>query len=96
MVKHFLSAGREQEQGYKACVSLKKLGEHYSKERLEKACTRMLELSGTPSIRNITTILRGQQEKPAANSSGSKESAAGQYAITRGAAYYGKGGKNNG
>ena len=96
VVKHFLSAGREQEQGYKACVSLKKLSEHYGKERLEKACARMLELSGTPSIRNITTILRGQQEKPAASSHGNKESAAGQYAITRGAGYYGKGGKNNG
>lgn len=96
VVKHFLSAGREQEQGYKSCVSLKKLGEHYSKERLEKACAHMLEISNTPSIRNITTILRSRQDTPASTATEKKASASGQYAITRGAEYYGKGGKNNG
>ena len=95
VVKFFLSAGREQEQGYKSCVSLRKLSETYSRERLEKACTRMLEISGTPSVRNITTILRTRQDSPRPVPSEQKASASEQYAITRGAEYYGNGGKSH-
>lgn len=96
VVQYFLSAGREQEQGYKACVSLKKLSDHYSRERLEKACSRMLEISSTPSIRNITTILRTPSPSVVSDSTGKKASPSGQFAITRGAEYYGNGGKSNG
>ena len=95
VVKYFLSAGREQEQGYKSCVSLRKLSETYSKERLEKACTRMLEISGTPSIRNITTILRSRQDSLRPVAAEQKAAASEKFAITRGAEYYGNGGKGH-
>lgn len=95
VVRFFLSAGREQEQGYKSCVSLRKLSETYGKEHLEKACTRMLEISGIPSVRNITTILRSRQDSSHSVSSEQKVSASEQFAITRGADYYGNGGKSH-
>jgi len=38
------------EQGYKACVSLTKLGVRCGRERLENACGRILTYSSTPSV----------------------------------------------
>ena len=57
VVKHFLTSGSVPEQGYKACVSLTKLGKRYGKKKLEAACERMLAFSSSPSIRTITTLL---------------------------------------
>ena len=65
VVTFFLESGKAPEQGYKACASLMKLGERYSKKRLEMACMRILAYGTTPSNR---------------------------YGITRGAAYFKKGG----
>ena len=58
VVKHFLSSGSVPEQGYKACVSLSKLGKRYGNKRLESACEKILAISPSPSIRTITTILK--------------------------------------
>ena len=44
VVTFFLESGKAPEQGYKACASLMKLGERYSKERLEMACMRILRI----------------------------------------------------
>ena len=44
--------------GYKACVSLTKLGKRYGKKKLEAACEHMLTLSSSSSIRTITTLLK--------------------------------------
>lgn len=56
VVKHFLSSGSVPEQGYKACVSLSKLGKRYGKKKLEAACERMMAFSSSPSIRTITSF----------------------------------------
>lgn len=90
VVKRFLSSSKEPEQGYKSCASLSKLADRYGNDRLENACDRVLNYSHSPTIRNISTILKNgqdrlkkeEQQTPATNS----------YGITRGAAYYGKGG----
>lgn len=63
VVQHFLSAGREPEQGYKSCASLTKLGDRYGHKRLEAACERVLQYSSQPAIRNISTILKNGQDK---------------------------------
>lgn len=47
VVQHFLISGMAPEQGYKACASLTKLGEHYGRERLENACGRILVYGAT-------------------------------------------------
>ena len=60
--------------------------------KLEDACERVLAFSSSPSIRTITTLLknRREQDKPAEESDNSNK-----YGITRGAAYWKKGGDGN-
>jgi hypothetical protein len=89
IVRYFLSSGAAAEQGYKACVSLTKLGKRYGKKNLEAACERMLAFSSLPSIRTITTLLKNSKEpeRPADEADNSNK-----YGITRGAAYWKKGG----
>lgn len=92
VVQHFLESGKAAEQGYKACVSLTKLGERYGKERLEAACTRVLAFGTTPSIRNIGSILKNNQDKKSENPEKEQVHHSNSYGITRGAAYFCKGG----
>ena len=91
VVREFLSSGREPEQGYKACVSLTKLGDRYGYDRLEKACERVLLFSASPSVRNISTILKNGRDKVQADKEDSSASVK-SHGITRGAAYFKKGG----
>ena len=91
VVKYFLTSGRTAEQGYKACVSLTKLEKRYGKKRLEQACARVLTFSSSPSIRTVASLLNNwKADKPAAEAESN-----GQYGITRGAAYWKKGGDGN-
>lgn len=86
---HFLKSGSSPEQGYKNCVALMKFAEKGSKERLEFACERMLEIS---SIRTIAVILKnGKEPERKITSPADSE----KYGITRGAAYFKKGGDCN-
>ena len=89
VIKYFLTSGSAPEQGYKACVSLTKLGKRYGNKKLEAACERMITFSSTPSIRTITTFLKNNKEpdRPAEKTDDSNK-----YGITRGAAYWKKGG----
>ena len=92
-VQYFLSSGKEAEQGFKACASLTKLGNRYGAERLEDACERVLRLTSAPTIRNISTLCKSSSEyreadKPVARKTGG-------HGITRGAAYYSKGGQRH-
>ena len=92
IVRYFLTSGAAAEQGYKACVSLTKLGKRYGKKKLESACERMLAFTSSPSIRTIATLLKNSREPEKTSEeteSGSK------YGITRGAAYWKKGGGGN-
>lgn len=90
-VQYYLTSGSAPEQGYKACASLMKLGERYGK-RLEAACEQLLSYSSTPSIRNLSSMLKNGQDKvstqkqqpPVDNVS---------HGFTRGAAYFRKDGE---
>ena len=92
VVDHFLKSGSSPEQGYKNCVTLMKLGEKNGKEKLEYACERMLELSSVPSIRTIAVILKNGKEPERKTTSPADSE---KYGITRGAAYFNKGGDRN-
>ena len=78
---------------YKPCASLMKLADKYSIERLDKACEKALGYTPSPSLKNISTILKNGQDKVVLTSESArvsnKESL--KYGITRGASYY-KGG----
>ena len=89
-VYHFLDSGKAPEQGYKACASLMKLGERYSKERLENACGRVLAFTTTPSVRNISSLLKNERTLPD-NPQPEQPKNINHYGITRGAAYFKKG-----
>jgi hypothetical protein len=92
VMDHFLKSGSSPEQGYKNCVTLMKLGEKNGKEKLEYACERMLELSSVPSIRTIAVILKNGKEPERKTTSPADSE---KYGITRGAAYFKKGGDRN-
>lgn len=67
VVRYFLTSGKASEQGYKPCISLMKLSERYGKAKLENACERMLAVSSTPTIRNISTFLKTAKLKMLSN-----------------------------
>ena len=90
IVEYFLNAGKEAEQGFKSCASLTKLAEKYGSERLEHVCSQVLTHTSSPSIRVISTVLKngqGNLSEPQA-----EPDYANSYGITRGEAYFRKGG----
>jgi transposase len=90
IVDHFLNSGKEVEQGFKSCASLTKLASRYGDDRIESACSRVLDLTSSPSIRSITTILKSMRDgKSTAASAPTNDNS---YGITRGADYFSKGG----
>ena len=93
VIQHFLTSGTAPEQGYKACASLTKLGERYGRERLENACERILAYSAAPSVRNISSLLKNGQDRPAKAAPQDKPNDSNRFGITRGASYFRKGGE---
>ena len=90
VVRNFLYMHKVEQQGYKPCTSLMKLADRYSAERLEKACEKALSYIPSPSLKNITTILKNGQDKvPVAKTKLSDKCSS--YGITRGSSYF-KGG----
>ena len=92
VIEFFLTSGSEPEQGYKSCSSLTKLSDRYGHERLEKACERVLLYTSEPNIRNISTILKNGQDKLAPSLPESDSTASTGGGISRGPAYYKRGG----
>ena len=93
VIQHFLTAGKAPEQGYKACASLTRLGDRYGKVRLEHACERILAYSSIPSVRNISSLLKNSNGKSRLKDRTQEPAASNRYGITRGAAYFRKGGE---
>ena len=92
VVQYFLSSGKAPEQGYKACASMTRLAERYGAKRLENACERLLSYTAKPSIRMLTLILKNGQDKLPMAETFEPQKASGPHGITRGAAYFRKGG----
>ena len=95
VVQYFLTSGKEPEQGFKACASVRKLEERYGAKRLENACARLLAFSSSPSVRVLNTILKNGQDKlPQPEKAQNKKEPAThtQHGFTRGAEYFRKGG----
>ena len=90
VVTFFLESGRVPEQGYKPCVSLRKLEESYSASRLEEACRQILTFSGDPSIRGISILLKTPVKN--ASKAGSTPVKRKGHGITRGAEQFREGG----
>lgn len=93
VVHHFLSNGKEAEQGYKSCASLTRLADRYGAKRLETACARVTEITAAPTIRSISSILKTMRDDKTPDTLSAEES--NRYGITRGASYFSKGGAHN-
>jgi len=91
VVKNFLYMHKVEQQGYKPCASLMRLADKYSTERLEKACEKALGYTPSPSLKNITVILKNGQDRVSAVKNNPADNDASSYGITRGASYF-KGG----
>jgi len=89
VVEAILTGYKVEQQGYRACMALLKLGDQYSSERLESACIRALDYMPHPSYKTIQTILKSGQDRISKESSAPTEPSA--FGLTRGADYY-KGG----
>ena len=94
VVEYFLSVGKEPEQGYKHCSSLKRLGGKYDDHLLEEARKKVLALTSAPTIKNITLLIKNNNIKVTKEplSSKPKAKADNSYAFVRGYDYYGKDG----
>lgn len=97
VVQHFLTDGKEAEQGYKSCASLTKLEKSCGAKRLEDACERVLALASAPTIRNITLLAKTApvKKESSKNDDSLNRRQNTDHGITRGAAYYSKGGKHH-
>jgi transposase len=91
VIEKMFESYRVEEQAYKGCLSLLKLSDKYTPERLENACQVALTRIPNPRYKNIRLILEASQDKKAAKTSqtSTEVSSSNQYAIIRGAAYYG-------
>jgi transposase len=95
VVRKMFEAYRVEEQAYKGCLSLLKLADKYTPERLESACGVALDHIPSPRYKNIRLILESGQDKNrngVENTAGTAPSASDEHAFIRGAAYYGGGG----
>jgi transposase len=93
VVQKLFDSYRVEEQAYKGCLSLLKLADKYSPERLENACRIALIRIPNPRYKNIRLILESGQDKKGDGTlqSHSSSSASNKYACVRGASYYGGG-----
>ena len=93
VVEYFLTSGKAPEQGYKSCASLTKLKKRYGAVRLERACEHLLSFSSSPSIRNLSSILKNGQDRSQSNENAAEAEPTPSYGITRGPAYFRRGGE---
>jgi hypothetical protein len=63
VVEVFLSTYKVEQQGYKSCMSLLKLAEKYTPQRVEAACTKALSYTHRPNYKSISLILSSSQDK---------------------------------
>ena len=84
-----LSFHKIEQQGYRACIGVLKLGDKYGVNRLESACEKALSYTPSPSYKNIDSILKSGSDKIESSKKDAKlvdES----HSFIRGAEYYGR------
>ena len=90
VVDKIFAAYRVEEQAYKGCLSLLKLADKYSSNRLENACAVALTHIPSPRYKNIRLILEAGQDLPKKDSpKEGAEDTVNKYTHLRGPEYYG-------
>ena len=90
VVEAMLSGYKVEQQGYRTCMALLKLGDSYTPERLEAACDKALFYTPRPSYKAVQTILKSGQDMPTEPATPASPS---KHGFTRGVDYY-RGGQN--
>lgn len=86
VINALLSGSYAEQQSYRSCMGVLKLGKRHGNAMLEWACERVLRYTSRPSYKNIRDLLLGGSDRQQAKPDGEKESRRG---ITRGARNYG-------
>lgn len=91
-VNGILASYKVEKQALKSCMTLTKLADKYSVERVESACKKALEYSSRPNLNSIKTILKTGTDQLHMESSDlvKEQIQASTYGFTRGAAYFGR------
>ena len=94
VVEKLFASYRVEEQAYKGCLSLLKLADKYSAQRLENACRVALVHLVSPRHKNIRLILeagqdRRETERKSPSGITKQDDPVNGYTCLRGAAYYG-------
>jgi len=63
VIEVLLTTHKVEQQGYKSCLSLMKLADKYTNERLEAACAKALSYTHRPNYKGISVILSSNQDK---------------------------------
>ena len=93
VIDKLFASYRVEEQAYKGCLSLLKLADRYSSDRLENACRVALAHIPSPRYKNIRLILEAGQDlpkKPEGKSTAEPDTI-NHFTHLRGASYYGGG-----
>ena len=86
VTKAILEARKIEQQSYRTCMALLKLGDKYSPRRLEAACKRALSYTPSPSFKSVQTILATGQDEILDAQQEYDDSA--EFGYTRGSGYY--------
>ena len=90
VVNALLSSQRVEQQSYRSCMGLLKLADKYSADRLEAACAKALAYTSSPSFKSIKNILAAEKDRPVPAEGQGEKAVHNEYALTRGADYYGR------
>ena len=88
VIRSLLSRNKVEQQGYRSCMGILKMGDKYSVERLEMACAKALSYTPSPTYKNISAILQSGQDKIKTTPQVPKKPTP-EYSFIRGAEYYG-------
>jgi len=82
VIQSLLTSTKVEQQSYRSCMGLLKLGDKHSNRRLEAACEKALSYTSSPSYRSVRNIIESGIDL---NSNEEESTTSG---ITRGAEYY--------
>ena len=92
VIDRLLNSYKAEQQGYNACMSILKMADKYTPERLDKTCAKALSLINTPRYKDIKLIIEHYQD----DSDTVTVSRSEKHALIRGSEYYRNGGSENG
>ena len=88
VIDTMLKASKIEQQSYRGCIGILRLAKRYSSAQLEAACEKVLAYSAVPSYKSVANVLAIMKKQPQ-QTIVKEEEPKNNYAITRGAKYYG-------